>query len=76
MYAEQAAPPPAAAPAGPAAASVLALPQSAVMEGPFVLSAAAPLASGFAAPPYLQGFRLSVLPAGSLLPIVSLSALA
>ena len=75
LYAQHAAPAPAAAPAGPAAASVLALPLSAVMEGPFVLSAGAPLANGFDAPPYLQGFRLLELPAASLLPIVSLFAL-
>ena len=71
LYAEQAAPAPVSPAAGAAAASVLALPLSAVMQGPFVLSAGAPLASGFAAPPYLQGFRLSELPAGSLLPVVS-----
>lgn len=40
-----------------------------------MLSAAAPLATGFDAPPYLQDFRLSQLPAGSLLPIVSASAI-
>ncbi len=40
-----------------------------------MLSAAAPLATGFDAPPYLQDFRLSQLPAGSLLPIVSAPAL-
>ena len=71
IYAEQVAPPPAALPAGPPAASVLALPQSAVTSGPFVLNAGAPLASLFQTPPYLQGYRLTDLPAGSLLPVVS-----
>ncbi len=77
IYTEQAAasPAPAPAPAGPPAASVLALPMNAVMNGPFVLNAGAPVASGFQAPSYLQGFRFSELPADSLLPTVSCSSL-
>jgi hypothetical protein len=70
IYAD-AASPPSPAPAGPPPASVLALPLSAVMEGPFVLSAGAPAAAGFQAPPYLQAFRFSELPAYSLLPTAS-----
>lgn len=75
IYAEQAAASPAPAPAGPPAASVLALPMTAVMNGPFVLNAGAPVASNFQAPSYLQGFRFSELPADSLLPTVSCSSL-
>lgn len=74
VYADAAYPLP-PAPAGPPAASVLALPQNAVMEGPFVLNAGAPAAPGFQAPPYLQGFRFSELPAYSLLPTASSSPL-
>ena len=65
------APPPPPPPAGAPAASVLALPLSAIVGGPFALNAGAPVAAGFQAPAYLQGFKFSQLPAYSVLPAVS-----
>ena len=65
------APPPLPPPAGAPTASVLALPLSAIVRGPFALNAGAPVAAGFQAPAYLQGFKFSQLPAYSVLPAVS-----
>ncbi len=65
------APSPQPPPAGAPAASVLALPLSAIVRGPFALNAGAPVAAGFQAPAYLQGFKFSQLPAYSVLPAVS-----
>ena len=74
IYTVAPAPPPPPPPAGAPAASVLALPLRAIMGGPFALNAGAPMAAGFQAPAYLQGFKLSQLPAYSVLPAVSSSA--
>ena len=43
---------------------------SAIIGGPFALNAGAPVAAGFQAPAYLQGFKFSQLPAYSVLPAV------
>ena len=71
IYTVAPAPPPPPPPAGASAASVLALPLSALIGGPFALNAGAPVAAGFQAPAYLQGFKFSQLPAYSVLPAVS-----
>ena len=71
IYTVAPAPSPPPLPAGAPAASVLALPLSAIAGGPFALNAGAPVAAGFQAPAYLQGFKFSQLPAYSVLPAVS-----